>query len=578
MASVDGRRSCLVSSDEVIQHACGPCKDEGETKEAKYLCEICKVHLCFDCRNDHKQFKATKSHSIISANLTPGQGSSTTKKVFAILCSCNQKRAVELYCENHVEVICPTCETVKHWNCKTCPIKDSVTKDTERKMKELMNKAKSIKTEMENCKKDGEAYREKLESKTEECRKEITAFRREINMILDKMEKETVENLNTSANQQLQTIEKQIKAIATSEQALGTDLDIIESADKSNKEEVMFSVYAIISKSISEYENLVKDIRSDMRQPKLEFQKNKKLIDVLKSVEGLCSVEITRTQADSFQQENVVLLDMKVKSTKEVNIKLSDDDHDPFITGCTFLPNGRILLCDYNNIKLKLLDSDMSIKKSLKLTEAPHNVAAFGENEAIITFNSLNKKDLQYIYTHPDLKVGNTIALSKKCFGLQVINDGIYTACHNYSGHDEIWRLDRAGNTISKIVLTQASSGWSYYLGLCLASFCSHVYLSDGNSSRVTCFQLNGKMVYQFTETELKTPFGIYVDSAGNSLVCCYSSHNVVVITADGRKHGELLTSKDITYPRCIDYRPDDNTLIVGCANNSKMFFYKLGK
>ena len=578
MASVDGRRSCLASSDEVIQHACGPCKDEGETKEAKYLCEICKVHLCFDCRNDHKQFKATKSHSIISAHLTPGQGSSTTKNVFAILCSCNQKRAVELYCENHVEVICPTCETVKHRNCKTCPIKDKVTKDTQRKLKELMNKAKSIKTEMENCKKDGEANRKKLESKTEECRKEITAFRREINMILDKMEKETLEDLNTSANQQLQAIEKQITAIATSKQALDTDLDIIESADKSNKDEVMFSAYASIIKSISEYDKLVKDIRSGMQQPKLKFQKNKKLIDVLKSVEGLGSVEIPRAQASSIQQENVVLLDMKVKSKEEVNIKLSDDVKDPYIMGCTFLSNGYILFCDLNNIKLKLLDSDMSVKKSLKLPEAPFNVAAIGENEAIITFHSTNKMDLQFTYTHPDLKLGNTITLSKKCFGLHVVEDEIYTAYHKDSGHDEIWKLDRAGNIMSKIVLTQSNSDCSYYLGLCLAGSSPRVYLTEFVNSKVTCFQLDGKMVYQFSDKVLKYPCGIYVDSAGNSLVCDNGSHNVVVITADGRKHGELLTSKNISGPRCIDYRPDDNTLIVGCFDSSKLFLYKLGK
>ena len=469
MASVDGSRSCLASSDEVVQHACGPCKDDGETKEANYLCEICKVHLCFDCRNDHKQFKATKSHSIISAHLTTGQGSATAKKVFAILCSCNQKRAVEVYCEKHVEVICPTCETVKHRNCKTCLIKDKVTKDTQRKLKELMYKAKTLKTEMENCKKDGEANRKKFEYKTEECRKEITAFRREINMILDKLEKETLENLNTRANQQLQAIEKQITAIAASIQALDTDLDIIESADKTNRDEVMFAAYATMSKSISDYDELVHDIRTDMQLPKLEFRKSNKLIDVLKSVEGLGSVEIPRTQAGSIQHDKGVLLDMKVKSKQEVNLKLSDDDDAPYILGCTFLPNGRILLCDNNNNKLKLLNSDMSIKKSLKLAEAPYNVAAIGENEAIITFFDNHNKDLQCIYTHPDLKLGKTITLSRKCYGLHVVDDEIYTACHTDSGHDEIWKLDRAGNIMSKIVLTQSNSGCSYYLGLCLA-------------------------------------------------------------------------------------------------------------
>lgn len=83
-------------------------------------------------------------------------------------------------------------------------------------------------------------------------------------------------------------------------------------------------------------------------------------------------------------------------------------------------------------------------------------------------------------------------------------------------------------------------------------------------------------MVYQYEDHEqLREADDIYVDSAGNSLVCGARSNNIVVITADGSKHGELLTPKDITYPKCIDYRPADKSLIVG---GSKLFVYKLGK
>ena len=313
-----------------------------------------------------------------------------------------------------------------------------------------------------------------------------------------------------------------------------------------------------------------------MLQPKLKFERNEKLTDILKSVEGLGRIE--PSGPGSAQQDHVVILDMKVKSTKTVNIKLPDDNRDPDITGCTILSKGRILLCDWSNKKVKLLDSDMSVKKSLKLSDEPWNVAAVGENEAIITFSNMENNDLQYIYTQPDLKLGKKITLPDKCFGLQVVSDEIYTTCHKDSGRDEIWRLDSAGNIMSKIVLTQSSSGWSEYLGLCLAGPSPRVYLTDYGNSRVTCFQLDGKMVYQYGDKELKRPNGIYVDSVGNSLVCGTDSDNVVVITADGRKHGELLNSKDIRWPMCIDYRPEDNTLIVGCWKSSKLFVYKLGK
>ena len=578
MASVDGSRSYLAGSDEVIQDACGPCKDDGETKEANYFCEPCNVHLCFDCRNDHKTFKATKNHSIVSAHQPQRTGSASPKGAYRILCGCNQKQAVEVYCEMHDDVVCPTCKTVKHRNCKTCPIKDKVDEHTQKQFKESMVKAKSLKAEIESCIQNGEANRKSIDKYKDKCKKDISAFRIEINKILDKMEEDIIETIDKTAKQSLLVLEKQIADMTASLEALNTDLDVIDNANKTNRDEIMFSAKVKISKSMSEYNDLIQDIRKGMKRPQLEFHRNKKLTDLLQyDVDGLGRIEPSET--GSTHQDHVVILDMKAKSTKEVNIKLPDDDKGPFITGCTFLPKGHILLCDNKNMKMKLLDSDMYVKKSLRLSDNPWNNAAVGENEAIITFSNTENNDIQYIYTQPDLKLGKKITLPDKCRGLQVINDEIYTVCHKDSGHDEIWRLDRAGYIMSKIVLTRSSSDESYYLGVCLAGSSPRVYLTNWFNSRVTCFQLDCKMVYQYEDKKrLEQHNGIYVDSAGNSIVCGYSSQNVVVITADGRKHGELLTSKDIKWPMCIDYRPEDNTLIVGCWYSSKLFVCKLGK
>ena len=574
MASVDGTKSYVASSDELLQQACGPCKDEGEIKEAKYFCEKCKEHLCFDCRNDHKKFKATKNHPIVSVHLTQGTNSTAIRGTFAILCGCDQKQAVEVYCENHAEVICPTCETIKHRNCKTSPIKDKVTRDTKKELKELMNEAKSLIIEIENCKKDGEANRKKLEGKKEECKKEVTAFRREINLILDKMEKEILESLDSLSNQNLQAIEKHVAAMTVSLKAMNANLDSIDNAYKTKKDEVMFSANVKFSKTLSEYDDLIQDIRNSMQLPDLKFKQNKKLTDLLKQGEGLGIIDTS--EVGETDQDHVIILDLKVRSKKEVSVKLSDDGLTPQITGCTFLSNGHILLSDYNNNMMKLLDCDLSINKSLMLSEGPNDVASVGKNEAVIIFSY--SKYFQYIDTHPDLKLGKKVTLPAECRGLNVVYEEIFTSCHKKSGSDEIWRLDKSGKILSKIMFTQDSSGFSDHLCVCLGVPKPRVYFTDWRNARVNCFQLDGKMVYQYQDEIMKGLNGIYVDSVGNSLVCGTDSHNVVVITANGRKHGELLTSNDITRPKCIDFRPEDNTLIVGCANSSNFFVCKLGK
>jgi hypothetical protein len=44
----------------------------------------------------------------------------------------------------------------------------------------------------------------------------------------------------------------------------------------------------------------------------------------------------------------------------------------------------------------------------------------------------------------------------------------------------------------------------------------------------------------------LQLPYGISVDNDGNVYVVGYYTHNVVVISPDGQRHRQLLSSKDI--------------------------------
>jgi DNA-binding beta-propeller fold protein YncE len=46
-------------------------------------------------------------------------------------------------------------------------------------------------------------------------------------------------------------------------------------------------------------------------------------------------------------------------------------------------------------------------------------------------------------------------------------------------------------------------------------------------------------------ERVLKCPLGISVDNDGNLYVACHDSINVVVISPDGQRHRQLLSSKD---------------------------------
>ena len=87
----------------------------------------------------------------------------------------------------------------------------------------------------------------------------------------------------------------------------------------------------------------------------------------------------------------------------------------------------------------------------------------------------------------------------------------------------------------------------------------------------------DGNVVYQYTHKELVAPSGMYVDAEDNMLICDHHSDTVLVLTANGKKYGTLLSSSDeIGGPCSIAYRETDDTLLVGRDEKDHVFIYKL--
>jgi len=89
----------------------------------------------------------------------------------------------------------------------------------------------------------------------------------------------------------------------------------------------------------------------------------------------------------------------------------------------------------------------------------------------------------------------------------------------------------------------------------------------------VTCCDLHGTTQWEFTDEHvLRCPYGISVDNDGNVYVVGHSYNNVVVISPDGQRHVQLLSSKDgLINPRVLDYEKSTNRLLV--VNHSSTAF-----
>jgi len=91
----------------------------------------------------------------------------------------------------------------------------------------------------------------------------------------------------------------------------------------------------------------------------------------------------------------------------------------------------------------------------------------------------------------------------------------------------------------------------------------------------VTCCDLNDTTQWEFNDKHvLQYPCGITVDNDGNVYVVGSNSSNVVVISPDGQRHRQLLSSKDgLSNPRVLDYDKSTNRLLVVNASRKAFLF-----
>ena len=279
------------------------------------------------------------------------------------------------------------------------------------------------------------------------------------------------------------------------------------------------------------------------------------------------------------------MLDLKVKSSCKVNIKLPQDEDSPRISSCAFLPNGELLLVDHNNCSLKLLDRELVLQNSFDLSpNRPWDVSAVDSSTVVVTFP--REKMLQFIQIYPSFSRGSSVKFGKECEGVAVSAEHIYVTCHDNNQVEkeedrtpgEVCILDLRGNEIRRI---QGSNDdrlrftYPYYVAVNRDG--STVYVSDLVTNIITALTATSDILFQYTSPDSDDLWSIkqmYIDSQSNILVCGLDTHNVQIITAAGQKYKTMLISSDgLREPEGIAYRPSDGTLAVGCEQDELCVF-----
>ena len=557
MTSVDASKSVNVSSDQLFNHICGSCKTDGKDAEARKYCENCAEYLCDSCADFHRKLPLLRNHNVVPASNISGEKPNRRLKDY---CACNTNQEVAFYCEDHTEFICSSCQTIKHHRCTIPSIQEKCAGYTASNMDLILAKTQSLKDAYDRLKKKCQENESELERSKDSCKEEIQAFRKEIDEFLNKLEQKMLAELDQCVNKESQRINEHIKTLTTAIQMLDQDNTSLDKAQKDGSKGSMFIAETRVSTNLLDYQTRLDDLGKSHFNIRLSFERDAGLIDLQKSVEALGTLKCLEKEVQTSQK--LVFLGCQIQYTRTANARLSEDTVLPSITGYVFMPNGCLVACDYDNCTIKLFDSSLSLQDSLKLPSNPYDVSVINDNTVIVTLHY--QKQLQYVQVFPRITMGNVIQLDTYCWGVAVSGQEIYVSCRNPS---EVQVLDKQGNLKQRLgIRKDGSSIFSAPYNIAVSQAGNKIFVSDEGNKSVTCMAVDGSIIYQFKDSNLKKPRGLICDEEDNVMVCDRYSNNIHVINSNGKKHGILsLSGQNERRPRSVAYRRSDNKLVVGC-------------
>jgi DNA-binding beta-propeller fold protein YncE len=268
------------------------------------------------------------------------------------------------------------------------------------------------------------------------------------------------------------------------------------------------------------------------------------------------------------KQAQIMVADLSPMSVDNIhlNLKQKVNTKGEDIRGCSLLPDGRMVFsCREKNIVTFLNKEGVELFQigKDKIGFRAYDALYIKEDNGVAVSSGIDVKHCITLIDIKSQKVMTTIFMETDICGMAIRGRTIYYCAWGKG----LKMLNLNDKSVSDIINRDMS------FVIYLATFGDKLYYTNWKTHTVTCCNLQGTTQWEFKdERVLRYPRGITVDNDGNVYVTVCNSSNVVVISPDGQRHKQLLSSKDgLVEPHVLDYERSTNKLLV--VNRSDIAF-----
>ena len=441
--------------------------------------------------------------------------------------------------------------------------------ETVRELKIMLERFVKVKTENESALSN-------LEDTKKNFIRSVMRYKNTIVQTIDRLEKEALQDMDIVFNTESKRIENRLVHMDREIANIESYLKVLDRESDEFESSLVFELQEA-SKQVRRDEAVIRDFHKCTNEVELSFEPLQALTDLLSDFDKLWKVnkheiEVCKSPSpcscDRSYQYKVAEFE------KEVSVRLSGLNFDREkcrITGCEFLPNGKLIVCDNSNKKIKMFDQKLKCVSAQSLPSLPWDVAVVDDLKAVVTIP--DRKQLQFIETnHRKLLLKKNVQLDKTCWGISCDRKSIYVTCWSRES-SEILVLDLQGKFCRFINMVDVSLDTPWFLDC----FHESMYVSDWGTYVLQCMDTKGAAVSKYRNSYLVGPLGVTHDPEGNVYVCGRDSNTVHQLSPDGQLQQILLTEKDgIRQPLNISHRTSDDKLVVTSWMCDKIAVYKL--
>ncbi|KAJ8316019.1 hypothetical protein KUTeg_006033 [Tegillarca granosa] len=562
-------RSVQVSASCEDEKWCGPCYSDNEKTLSVSWCTQCSETLCENCVKYHRRFRKSK-HEIISVEEMKKEKTKPAQPLdVEEPCMKHTGEVLKVYCVGHKEMCCVICLATSHRKCEQITTFEEMVSTGSKNAENMQNFAKHL----DNLEEKTDKLRNKtdenlttLNNRHDEISKKVTTT---VQQAIDKLDHlrssflTTFKQMHkgesiklTEAKERIEVFQQNVKKgkkLLKTVQEQGSPKQVFITTEKLKmqlKQDIDSLQTELNNASFIDYnlrtDYVIETIRNNLTSV-VEVDINQTL--------GLCSsLKEISSIANCFFIEDIEPIDvMKLEVHKEHSVKPNGE-----ITGGTYLPDGRLVLCCLTNLQVYDKDGNFLFDTSYK-AGCPRDTCLISSSEILVSFGGgINKYEIQ----QNELNEKQKISSKSDAWGLAATKDNIIVG---YTPEVDVLSMD------GQVVQNFSRSG--DHVSCVAVSLTGNVYYTDRND--VVCKTLDGREVRRFTNPKVRNLTGIAIDKYGNVYVSGFDSNNICVFSADG-SHSKMMIT-DINSPQNIGFNSTETCLYV-CTFGDGCHFYSLKK